>query len=159
MTYRVGQGIDVHAYGSQKGTLRLACLEWEDQRLLTGHSDADVAAHAVCDALLSASGIGDLGTVFGTSDPRWAGASGATLLGEVLRLLTKGGWEIGNVTVQVMGNEPRIGARRAEAAAALSRALGGADVTVSATTTDHLGFLGRGEGLAALATALVQRSI
>lgn len=159
MTYRVGQGIDVHAYGKRVGTLHLACLEWEDEPLLEGHSDADVAAHAICDALLSASGIGDLGSVFGTSDPRWKGASGSALLGEVRRLLDQANWDISNVTVQILGNQPRIGARRAEAAAALSSALGGADVSVSATTTDHLGFLGRGEGLAALSTALVSARI
>lgn len=155
MTYRIGQGVDVHAYGKELGTLHLACLEWPDERVLDGHSDADVAAHAACDALLSASGIGDLGSVFGTSDPRWKGASGAALLAEVLRLLDEAGWRIGNVTVQVIGNRPRLGARRDEAAAAMSAALGGADVSISATTTDHLGFLGRGEGLAAISTALV----
>lgn len=155
MTYRIGQGVDVHAYGKELGTLYLACLEWPNERVLDGHSDADVAAHAACDALLSASGIGDLGSVFGTSDPRWKGASGAALLAEVLRLLDEAGWRIGNVTVQVIGNRPRLGARRDEAAAAMSAALGGADVSISATTTDHLGFLGRGEGLAAISTALV----
>lgn len=157
MNFRVGQGIDVHAYGDQVGMLHLACLEWPDERLLEGHSDADVAAHAVCDALLSAAGIGDLGSVFGTSDPQWSGASGAALLGEVTRRLADSHTRIINVTVQVLGNSPRIGARRAEAEAALSTALGGADVSLSATTTDHLGFLGRGEGLAALSTALVDR--
>lgn len=157
MTYRIGQGIDVHAYGDGLGTLRLACLEWPNERLLEGHSDADVAAHAVCDALLSASGIGDLGSVFGTADPRWAGASGTALLGEVLRLLAEAGWRIGNASVQIVGNRPRVGVRRDEAAAAIGAALGGADVSVSATTTDHLGFLGRGEGLAAISTALVYR--
>lgn len=157
MGYRIGQGIDVHEYSDQTGTLRLACLDWPQERLLDGHSDADVAAHAVCDALLSAAGIGDLGSVFGTSDPKWKGASGAALLAEVARLLDQAAVTVINIAVQVVGNRPRIGTRRTEAEAALSTALGGADVTLSATTTDGLGFLGRGEGLMALCTALVDR--
>ncbi len=163
---RVGQGIDVHAFvdedtwesASPQQILSLACLQWPGQRPLEGHSDADVAAHAVCDALLIAAGIGDLGSVFGTSDPRWEGASGASMLAEVRRLLDESGWEIGNVTVQIVGEQPRISPRKEEAATALSAALGGADVTLSATTTDRLGFLGRGEGLAALSTALVTKA-
>lgn len=156
--FRIGQGLDVHAFSATRvGNLNLACLQWPNQRLLEGHSDGDVAAHALCDALLSASGIGDLGYVFGTGDPQWKGASGKRLLQEVTRLLTQAGWRIGNATVQVIGNEPRIGGRRAEAAEALSAALGGADVSLSATTTDNLGFLGRGEGLAAISSALVYR--
>ncbi len=159
--FRIGQGIDVHAFVEQTGApssvLHLACLEWPGEPALDGHSDADVAAHAVCDALLTASGIGDLGTVFGTSDPKWAGASGAVLLGETKRLLDEEGWTIGNVVVQVIGERPRIGPRRDEATAALREALGGADVTLAATTTDRLGFLGRKEGLAALATSLIHR--
>ena len=161
---RVGQGIDVHAWADTASTdradvLHLACLEWPGEPVLAGHSDADVAAHAACDALLSAAGIGDLGAVFGTADPRWAGASGRALLAETAQQVAAAGWQIGNVSVQVIGNRPRIGARRAQGAAAMAAALGldAGDVTLGATTTDHLGFLGRGEGLAALATALVHR--
>ena len=155
---RVGQGIDVHAFEDDADrVLHLACLEWPGEVPLEGHSDADVTAHAICDALLSAADLGELGTVFGTADPRWKGASGAALLQETLRLLTENGWHIGNVSVQVIGERPRMSPRREEGAAALSSALGGAPVSLGATTTDKLGFLGRKEGLAAIATALVLR--
>lgn len=155
---RVGQGIDVHAFEDDADrVLHLACLEWPGEAPLAGHSDADVAAHAICDALLSAADLGELGTVFGTADPRWKGASGAALLRETLRLLTENGWRIGNVSVQVIGERPRMSPRREEGAAALSRTLGGAPVSLGATTTDKLGFLGHKEGLAAIATALVLR--
>lgn len=155
---RVGQGVDVHAFEDDADrVLHLACLEWPGEVPLEGHSDADVAAHAICDALLSAADLGELGTVFGTADPRWKGASGAALLRETLRLLTEAGWRIGNVSVQVIGERPRMSPRREEGAAALSSALGGAPVSLGATTTDKLGFLGRNEGLAAIATALVLR--
>ncbi|MGF0118064.1 2-C-methyl-D-erythritol 2,4-cyclodiphosphate synthase [Promicromonospora sp. Marseille-Q5078] len=153
---RTGLGVDVHAYAPEGSDreLWLGGLRWPGERPLAGHSDADVAAHAAADALFSAAGIGDLGTHFGTSEPEWAGAAGATLLAEAARRVRAAGFEIGNVAVQVIGNRPKVGPRRAEAEAALSAAAG-APVSLSATTTDGLGLTGRGEGVAAIATALV----
>lgn len=151
---RIGIGTDVHRLVPGV-PLHLAGLAWPDEpEGLEGHSDADVAAHAACDALLSAAGLGDLGSNFGTSDPAWAGASGVALLAETARRVRDAGFSIGNVAVQVIGNRPRLGPRRAEAEAALGAAAG-APVSVSATTTDGLGLTGRGEGIAAIATALV----
>ncbi|MEV8267003.1 2-C-methyl-D-erythritol 4-phosphate cytidylyltransferase [Microbacterium sp. NPDC076911] len=151
---RVGVGTDVHAFGGE-GNLWLAGLEWPGERALSGHSDGDAVAHAIVDALLAAAGLGDIGTHFGTDYPEYAGAHAEAFLSRTRALLVEAGWRIGNVSVQVQANRPRFSARRVDAQAVLSAALGGAPVSVTATTTDGLGFTGHGEGVSAFAVALI----
>ena len=154
--FKVGLGVDAHAFSSdQDRKLWLAGLLWPEQVGVDGYSDGDVAAHAICDALFSAAGLGDLGSNFGVDDPKYQGASGEMLLKEAFSKITSAGYEIGNISVQIVCNKPKIGPRRAEAIKALSKALGGAEVSVSATSTDGLGFTGQGLGISALATALL----
>ncbi len=151
---RTGIGVDVHAFSTDPTReLWVAGLHWPGQGL-DGHSDADVACHAACDALFSAAGIGDLGMHFGTDRPELAGAAGRTLLAEAARLVREAGFEIVNIAVQVIGNTPKIGTQRHLGEQVMSAAVD-APVSLSGTTTDGLGLTGRGEGVAAIATALV----
>ena len=154
---RVGVGTDAHAFSADVNRpMWLAGLLWSDEIGVDGHSDGDVAAHAICDALLSAAQLGDLGSNFGVAEPEWAGASGAKLLQETLKRVKAAGYEINNVSVQIVGNRPKIGPRRAEAINSLSLALDGALVSLSATTTDGLGFTGEGKGISAIASVLLR---
>ncbi len=156
MTFRTGVGMDVHAYDPAE-PLWLGGLYWPDEVGLSGHSDGDAMSHAICDALLSAAGLGDIGSRFGTSDPRFAGAHGEVFLRETVALVEGAGFRIGNVAVQLIANGPRLGARRTELESHLT-GLVGAPVSVAATTSDGLGFTGKGEGVAVIATALVQQA-
>lgn len=155
MANRVGIGVDVHPFENGRD-LNLAGIFWPNETGLAGHSDGDVVAHACADALLSAAGLGDLGSNFGTDKPEWKGASGVKLLAAAANIVVAAGWKIDNVSVQLIGNKPKIGLRRQEAETALSQAVG-SPVSLGATTTDGLGLTGRGEGLAAIAHALINR--
>ena len=153
---RVGQGFDVHALVSGR-RLIIGGVDIPYERGLDGHSDADVLLHAICDALLSAAGLGDVGTIFGIDRPEWAGASGVKMLSHVRDLLVERGFSINNVSLVIVGNEPKISKRRHEAQELLTNLLQ-APVSLSATTTDGMGFTGRGEGISVTATALVVAS-
>ena len=151
---RVGIGVDIHQFDDSK-PLWLGCVEWPNEIGLDGHSDADVIAHAVCDALLSAAHLGDLGSNFGVDTPEYKEASGEVFLMETFELISDAGFRVENVAVQLIGNRPKISSRRVEMESVMSKHLGGAVISISATTADSLGFTGRGEGLAAIATCLL----
>ena len=155
--FKTGVGVDAHHFGEGR-ELWLGCLQWPGEVGVEGHSDGDVAAHALCDALFAATGLGDLGSNFGISKPEYAGASGERLLKETCAMVTNAGYLITNVSVQIIGNRPKIGPRRAEIINALSSVLGGVPVSVLATTTDGMGLTGEGKGIAAIASALVTRA-
>ena len=156
--FRSGVGVDAHTFAEGK-PLWLAGILWPSEMGVEGHSDGDVAAHAICDALFAASGLGDLGSNFGVNGPEYAGASGAKLLNETLAMISKAGYKISHISVQVIANRPKLGARRIEAIAALSNALGGASVALLATTTDGMGLTGEGKGIAAIASALITKNM
>lgn len=152
--YRVGTGVDAHRL--EVGVpLVLGGVEIDHPRGLAGHSDGDVLAHALTDAVLGAAGLGDIGTLFPSGDPQWQGASSLDLLARAYADVREAGWELVNADVVLIGEEPRIAELRGEMEARLSAVLGG-PVSVRATTTDGLGFTGRGEGLAAQAVALLR---
>ena len=151
---RTGVGIDAHQFGDS-GPCSLAGLQWDDVPRLVGHSDGDAAVHALCDAVLSACQLGDIGTFFGVDKPEMAGGSGVAMLEKLRDFVTSKGFVINNVSLQIVGNKPKITPRRDEAQKVLSDALG-APVSVAATTSDQMGFTGRGEGIYVIANALVQ---
>lgn len=151
---RVGIGFDVHPFADDDRPLVLGGVRFDGERGLAGHSDADVVAHAVAEALLGAAGLGDLGTHFPDTDPRWAGADSLELVAEVARLLAEAGRRTGNVDCSVVLEAPRLAPHRPAMEAGLSAAAGG-PVSVKATRPEGLGALGRGEGVACLAVALV----
>ena len=151
---RTGVGIDAHQFGDS-GPCSLAGLQWDDAPRLVGHSDGDAAVHALCDAVLAACQLGDIGTFFGVDKPEMAGASGVAMIKKLRDFVTSKGFVINNVSLQIVGNKPKITPRRQEAQKVLSDALG-APVSVSATTSDQMGFTGRGEGIYVIANALVQ---
>ncbi len=157
MDLRIGIGTDVHRLAPGR-SMRVAGLDWPEEEVgLDGHSDGDVVLHAICDSLLSAAGLGDLGSNFGTSEPEWAGAAGHDLLAETLKRVRSAGWEVGNVACQLIGNRPKFAPRRQEAERGV-RVRHGMTVSITATTTDGLGLTGRGEGVAAIATSLLVRA-
>ena len=151
---RTGVGVDAHKFGDS-GPCSLAGLQWPETPRLLGHSDGDAAVHALCDAVLSACQLGDVGTLFGVDKPEMAGVSGVAMISTLLEFVTSKGFVINNVALQIVGNQPKINARREEAQLVLSQALG-APVSVAATTSDQMGFTGRGEGIYVIANALVQ---
>ena len=150
---RTGVGVDAHQFGDS-GPCSLAGLQWPDAPRLVGHSDGDAAVHALCDAVLSACQLGDVGTLFGVDQPEMAGASGIAMIEKLRDYVTAKGFVINNVSLQIVGNQPMITPRRDEAQRVLSAALG-APVSVAATTSDQMGFTGRGEGIYVIANALV----
>jgi 2-C-methyl-D-erythritol 2,4-cyclodiphosphate synthase len=151
---RVGFGFDAHAFDDTR-PLFLGGVEIPGSPGLSGHSDGDVLSHAIADALLGAAGLGDLGENF-PGDDRWKGASGLDILRSVAEKLEAAGWRVGNADATVVAERPRLASHREGMQAAVSEAVGGADVSVKLTSTDGLGFAGRGEGIAAFAVALVE---